>query len=120
MDSNKSTNYQTSKTSRGRTTVCYGLALAAVLIFVYRTLFYSEPVPESKTPIIVKNVGARCRSVLIESSLFPYLKAVVVLSGDSDVTGTVRFSQAHALGPVTISGEVKGLKQSAKHGFHVQ
>ena len=43
-----------------------------------------------------------------------------MLSGNSDVSGTVQFSQTHAIGPVTISGVIKGLKKDAKHGFHVQ
>ncbi|XP_026318743.1 superoxide dismutase [Cu-Zn] [Hyposmocoma kahamanoa] len=43
-------------------------------------------------------------------------KAVCILHGD--VTGTVYFDQKEEKGPVTVSGEVKGLSKG-KHGFHV-
>ncbi|EJC97815.1 copper zinc superoxide dismutase [Fomitiporia mediterranea MF3/22] len=42
-----------------------------------------------------------------------------MLSGDSDVSGIVTFTQAGLLAPVIISGEVKGLDPNAKRGFHV-
>jgi Cu-Zn family superoxide dismutase len=45
------------------------------------------------------------------------LKAVCVLSGPSDVTGVISFSQ-DSNGPTTVEGEVKGLNPG-KHGFHV-
>jgi len=44
-------------------------------------------------------------------------KAVVVLRGDSTVTGTVTFEQSGS-GPVKVSGEVSGLTPG-QHGFHV-
>ncbi|XP_052710509.1 superoxide dismutase [Cu-Zn]-like isoform X2 [Crassostrea angulata] len=46
------------------------------------------------------------------------LKAVCVLKGDSNVTGTVQFSQEAPGTPVTLSGEIKGLTPG-QHGFHV-
>ncbi|TDL23266.1 hypothetical protein BD410DRAFT_787592 [Rickenella mellea] len=46
-------------------------------------------------------------------------KAVAVVKGESKVTGTVTFSQSSKLGPVTISGDLKGLDPNAKRGFHI-
>ncbi|RWS31276.1 Cu/Zn-superoxide dismutase-like protein [Leptotrombidium deliense] len=45
------------------------------------------------------------------------VKAVVVLKGDSAVTGTVTFQQTGD-GPVSVSGEIRGLKPG-NHGFHI-
>jgi len=46
-------------------------------------------------------------------------KAIVVLGGDSKVSGTVTFTQKAAGLPVTISGDLRGLDSNAKRGFHV-
>lgn len=46
------------------------------------------------------------------------VNAVAVLKGDAGVTGTIHFKQAAAGGPVTVSGEVKGLTPG-EHGFHI-
>ncbi|XP_052811309.1 superoxide dismutase [Cu-Zn]-like [Mya arenaria] len=46
------------------------------------------------------------------------IKAVCVLKGDSDVTGTVIFSQEGEGKPVTVTGELRGLAPG-KHGFHI-
>jgi len=46
------------------------------------------------------------------------VKAVCVLRGDGDVTGTVNFTQEGGKGPTTVSGELKGLAPG-QHGFHV-
>ncbi|KAF9013239.1 superoxide dismutase [Cyathus striatus] len=46
-------------------------------------------------------------------------KAIVILRGDSPVSGIVTFEQSVFDGPVIISGEVRGLNASARHGFHV-
>ncbi|XP_061169299.1 superoxide dismutase [Cu-Zn]-like [Saccostrea echinata] len=46
------------------------------------------------------------------------LKAVCVLKGDSNVTGTVHFNQEAPGSPVTVSGEISGLTPG-QHGFHV-
>ncbi|XP_064618147.1 superoxide dismutase [Cu-Zn]-like [Liolophura sinensis] len=46
------------------------------------------------------------------------LRAVCVLRGDSNVTGTVVFEQEGADSPVKVSGELTGLAPG-KHGFHV-
>jgi len=43
--------------------------------------------------------------------------AVVVLKGDA-VSGTIRFSQSDEKSPLSIKGELKGLK-AGLHGFHV-
>uniref|UniRef100_T2B4T7 Superoxide dismutase [Cu-Zn] n=1 Tax=Protopterus annectens TaxID=7888 RepID=T2B4T7_PROAN len=45
------------------------------------------------------------------------LKAVCVLKGSGEVSGTVYFEQEDC-GPVTIKGNIKGLA-AGKHGFHV-
>ncbi|KAG1745992.1 superoxide dismutase [Suillus paluster] len=46
-------------------------------------------------------------------------KAVVVLKGDSPVTGTITFEQSSVDGPVTISGEIRNLDPSSQRGFHI-
>ncbi|KAJ1119708.1 hypothetical protein NDU88_007893 [Pleurodeles waltl] len=46
------------------------------------------------------------------------VKAVCVLKGDKQVTGTVHFTQDEAGGPVTVEGSIQGLTPG-KHGFHV-
>lgn len=48
------------------------------------------------------------------------MKAVTVLKGDSSTGGTVTFEQSKPLGPVTVTGDLKGLDASAFRGFHVQ
>jgi Cu-Zn family superoxide dismutase len=46
-------------------------------------------------------------------------KAIVVLKGDSPVTGTVIFEQATRTGPVKVTGEVRNLDPLSKRGFHI-
>ncbi|KAJ3566035.1 hypothetical protein NP233_g7255 [Leucocoprinus birnbaumii] len=48
-------------------------------------------------------------------------KAVVILIPQSDpkVTGTITFEQPNHPGPVTVSGDIKGLPANAERGFHV-
>uniref|UniRef100_A0A7T7DNB0 Superoxide dismutase [Cu-Zn] n=1 Tax=Bostrychus sinensis TaxID=86224 RepID=A0A7T7DNB0_9TELE len=46
------------------------------------------------------------------------LKAVCVLKGAGETTGTVHFTQEGDSAPVKITGEIKGLKPG-EHGFHV-
>lgn len=46
-------------------------------------------------------------------------KAIVMLSGPSNVVGTVTFSQPKGRGPVTASGDIKNLVPNALRGFHV-
>ncbi|KAI1793242.1 superoxide dismutase [Ganoderma leucocontextum] len=61
------------------------------------------------------------RSTIPQDEVLPIpvvSKAVAVLNGET-VTGTVTFSQPFPTAPVTVSGEVKNLKSSAKHGFHI-
>lgn len=41
-----------------------------------------------------------------------------VLKGDAGVSGTIHFQQALSGGPVTVTGEVKGLAPG-EHGFHI-
>ncbi|KAG6814236.1 hypothetical protein H0H92_015351 [Tricholoma furcatifolium] len=48
------------------------------------------------------------------------LQATVVLSGPSNVTGTVTFYQAKGHGPVSVSGDIQNLDPDALRGFHVQ
>jgi Cu-Zn family superoxide dismutase len=45
------------------------------------------------------------------------IKAVAVLTGSSNVSGTINFEQ-EGLGPTSVEGEIKGLNPG-KHGFHV-
>uniref|UniRef100_V5N542 Superoxide dismutase [Cu-Zn] n=1 Tax=Gobiocypris rarus TaxID=143606 RepID=V5N542_GOBRA len=45
-------------------------------------------------------------------------KAVCVLKGTGEVTGTVYFEQETETSPVKLSGEITGLA-AGKHGFHV-
>ncbi|XP_051540345.1 superoxide dismutase [Cu-Zn]-like [Myxocyprinus asiaticus] len=45
-------------------------------------------------------------------------RAVCVLKGTGEVTGTVYFDQADDKAPVKVSGEITGLTEG-KHGFHV-
>lgn len=45
-------------------------------------------------------------------------KAVAVLKSDTGVTGTIHFTQDASGGPVTVTGEVKGLTPG-EHGMHV-
>lgn len=47
-------------------------------------------------------------------------KAVTVLQGGSDASGTVTFTQAKFGEPVTVTVDLKGLDPSAKRGFHIQ
>ncbi|KJA17996.1 hypothetical protein HYPSUDRAFT_45719 [Hypholoma sublateritium FD-334 SS-4] len=46
-------------------------------------------------------------------------KAVVVLQGDSPVSGTVTFEQTAPGKPVKVTGNIKGLDPNASRGFHV-
>ncbi|KAM6985350.1 superoxide dismutase [Cu-Zn] [Aplochiton taeniatus] len=46
------------------------------------------------------------------------LKAVCVLKGTGEVTGTVHFEQESPTAPVTVKGEISGLAPG-QHGFHV-
>jgi len=47
------------------------------------------------------------------------VKAVAVLRGDSDVTGTITFVQDSQDSPTTISWEIKGNDANAKRGMHI-
>ncbi|XP_053702852.1 superoxide dismutase [Cu-Zn] [Synchiropus splendidus] len=46
------------------------------------------------------------------------LKAVCVLRGAGEVSGTVHFSQESDAAPVTVTGQIQGL-EPGMHGFHV-
>lgn len=46
------------------------------------------------------------------------INAVSVLKSDTGVSGTIHFKQSVSGGPVTVSGEVKGLTPG-EHGFHI-
>ncbi|KAG6907873.1 Superoxide dismutase [Cu-Zn] [Tephrocybe rancida] len=49
----------------------------------------------------------------------PFDKAVVILSGPLNITGTVTFYQARGRGPVTVSGSLQNLDPEALRGFHI-
>ncbi|KIK92737.1 hypothetical protein PAXRUDRAFT_58889, partial [Paxillus rubicundulus Ve08.2h10] len=85
----------TEKKSNSRRPLVFTAALAALAIFALYNLFFNEP------------------------EVVPVQKAVVVLKGDSPVTGTVTFVQSTKGGPVTISGELQNLDPSSKRGFHI-
>ncbi|KDR82890.1 hypothetical protein GALMADRAFT_238526 [Galerina marginata CBS 339.88] len=79
----------------------------------------------SVRPILVLTLTAFFVSVFvlynklfIQGSPIQSTSAVVVLRGDSSVTGTVTFRQ-RSKGPVTISGKIQGLSPNALRGFHV-
>lgn len=59
--------------------------------------------------------------ILLGSQVIPS-QAVVILKpeGESKVTGTIVFEQAALGGPVTVTGDIKGLPPNTKRGFHVQ
>lgn len=46
------------------------------------------------------------------------LSAVSVLKSDSGVSGSIYFKQESSGGPVTVTGQVKGLTPG-EHGFHI-
>jgi len=46
-------------------------------------------------------------------------KAVVVLKGDSDVSGVVTLEQSGLGKPVKITGDLKGLNPTKEQGFHI-
>lgn len=46
------------------------------------------------------------------------VNAVSVLKSDSGISGTIHFKQSATGGPVTVTGEVKGLTPG-EHGFHI-
>ncbi|KAG2757974.1 hypothetical protein P692DRAFT_20824098, partial [Suillus brevipes Sb2] len=83
------------KQSTGRKPIFFIAVIAAVVVFFGYT-WLSKP---SKAAIVQK--------------------AVVVLKGDSPVTGTITFEQSSADGPVKVSGELKNLDPSSQRGFHV-
>ena len=58
--------------------------------------------------------NSRYHSIL---STVAMVKAVCVLKGASEVTGTVHFEQDGS-GPVKVTGEISGLSDGL-HGFHI-
>jgi len=81
--------------------------------------------PQSKRPLIITAVAAFAAfllfwQVFLKPETLPIItKAVATVSGDSQVTGTITFTQSVKTGAVTIKGEIKGLDPVAKHGFHI-
>ncbi|GMK57618.1 hypothetical protein CspeluHIS016_0404520 [Cutaneotrichosporon spelunceum] len=47
------------------------------------------------------------------------VKAIAVLKGDSQVSGTITFTQAAEGGAVTVTGTITGLDANAQRGFHI-
>ena len=64
--------------------------------------------------------GARSADANSAAALTASLQAVVVLRGDSPVSGTVTFEQTAPGKPVKVTGNIKGLDPNASRGFHVQ
>ncbi|THH23169.1 hypothetical protein EUX98_g8008 [Antrodiella citrinella] len=80
---------------------------------------------QSSRPIFLVVAGVATLALLwlvfkpATPSLPVVTKAVAVLKGASNATGTVTFTQANLGDPVSISLDLKGLDPSAKRGFHV-
>jgi len=92
------------------------VAFATVLGYFY---YSSKMKPESNTSIATKVSSAFLSYPLFWTSP---IQAVVILTPQSEpkVTGIIRFEQPAYPGPVTVTGDVKGLSPNAKRGFHVQ
>ncbi|EPQ54450.1 hypothetical protein GLOTRDRAFT_139037 [Gloeophyllum trabeum ATCC 11539] len=81
--------------------------------------------PPSKRPLVITAVAAFVTfllfwNVFLKPEELPLVtKAVVTVSGDSQVTGMITFTQSTKSGAVTIKGELKGLDPLAKRGFHI-
>ncbi|KAH7915418.1 superoxide dismutase [Hygrophoropsis aurantiaca] len=80
---------------------------------------------QSKRPLVLTAAATSVVLFLLYALFFksadvPIVqKAVVVLKGETPVTGTITFEQSSKDGPVTISGEIKNLDPSSERGFHV-
>jgi len=87
---------------------------------------YSSQKMQSKRPLII-TVLASIVGILVVWNLFfrtpldiPLVqKAVVVLKGDSPVTGTITFEQTTRTGPVKVTGELQNLDPLSQRGFHI-
>jgi len=89
-------NYGTPKNSRKP--VFITAAVTAVVMFLLFSAVY--------------NPKAEPEQILVK-------KAVVVLKGDSVVSGTVTFEQSSVTGAVSVSGKIEGLNPSTQRGFHI-
>ncbi|EIM85978.1 uncharacterized protein STEHIDRAFT_98286 [Stereum hirsutum FP-91666 SS1] len=89
--------YRSSSPSKSNRPIIYAGIGAVALLFVIYTLFGGPSSVDGPT----------------------IHKAVVVLAGDSKVSGTVTFEQASKTGPVTVTGDLKGLDATAQRGFHI-
>lgn len=90
----------------------YLTAAAIILvIFVFWTLFVKEYVPSYTTKVPPR---------LPSANLLTLSQAVAVLVGDSDVSGSVTFTQSSKRGTVTITGKITNLPSSVDRGFHIQ
>jgi len=84
-----------------------------------------RPQKQSSRPIYLAVAGVAAVTLLWlvfrpVSPQLPFVtKAVTILKGDSDASGTVTFTQANLGDPVSVSVDLKGLDPSAKRGFHV-
>ncbi|TFK52585.1 hypothetical protein OE88DRAFT_1423953 [Heliocybe sulcata] len=80
---------------------------------------------QSKRPLVITAVAAFATfllfwQVFLKPQDLPIVtKAVATVSGDSQVTGTITFTQSTISGPVTVKGEIKGLDPLSKRGFHI-
>ena len=84
-------------------------------LFVIWNLFFRTPAVD---PVIQKVTLST--SNVVHPLLTTHLQAIVVLKGDTSVTGTVTFEQTTRTGPVKIYGQVKNLDPLSKRSFHIQ
>jgi len=86
---------------------------------------YNSPKAQSKRPVIITTLAFVVGLFVFWNLFFAshqqaiVQKAVVVLKGDSPVTGAVMFEQTTKTGPVKVTGELKNLDPLSKRGFHI-
>ena len=59
MENNRQYRPVSSSSSKGRTTICTGLAILAVLVFAWRAILYTEPAPEPLQSVSKVNINPR-------------------------------------------------------------
>jgi len=104
--------------SRGPPNPVLVLALAVCMIFSYLFIANTSHETVHHNPHKVCLFWDARKIVWGADSLT--LKAVVILSGDSGVSGRLTFHQETSDDPVHITGHVSGLDPNSLRGFHVQ